>query len=751
MSSDLWLRMRREEAEQFHSLVKMHLSFLLHLNTDDCDCSFVLSSASTVPLQDFARKKSSGAGLFSTTPKRLRRGVMDGLPLTMEGVCQIYQLILYLSSKDRITTEGIFRKHGSLKKAQSLRERLNKGLSMDLDDNEFSVHEVASVFKGFLADLPEPLLTDSYYGAHVQVTSLEDDVKKVQCLQLLFLLIPEPNYRLLKDTLSFLHKVSLHEDRNKMSSSNLGTVFSTHVLCPRKLSAEALKSNHVLLTKSVSFMIEKAPQLFEIPSQLMTDIKMYWNQRKCNASIPTIVHQSPPGSPVVNTVFTFVDRQATKEVSKDSSTDTALAALYAHVQTLPESAQKKKLIQRLNEANGCGTPGRNTPTLQGNNKKTRGLRHGGGLALKSLLTPKRSNVKEDAVSGRIGSYSFSTPFKNSATSQLHSFKRQNSANAVSPNVTPCTNQKLLSPQSSPAILVSPQTLEAAINATPNMGSLMSDYYPKTIGTPTGLKAPTIDLNSPSTPKCVPPIPVRVSSLPQEDNKDPSPITSVAMKMPSDMQETLMTPRCRRPVMAIINESRDSPCQPSKYNEDEPYNSPLFDDNDSAIISSSSSSSNCDESDRYFESLEDEDDETDRSLLPEFKKYIEEKVASKVDMDFNNHDNDNNEITRGNINPSLISQEADELLNGEMQLSESMKMVLDGHDPEQNNKGIEPSVLEPVDVDDNSEFPNDENILDPMTPKSQRKRRSLTEKSTNNPLTPSNKSINPKSIYFETDL
>ncbi|CAB4054410.1 ARHGAP19 [Lepeophtheirus salmonis] len=481
---------------------------ILHLTIILSEWLEMRASETPYPSTGFcSKKKSSGAGLFSTTPKRLRRGVMDGLPLTMEGVCQIYQLILYLSSKDRITTEGIFRKHGSLKKAQSLRERLNKGLSMDLDDNEFSVHEVASVFKGFLADLPEPLLTDSYYGAHVQVTSLEDDVKKVQCLQLLFLLIPEPNYRLLKDTLSFLHKVSLHEDRNKMSSSNLGTVFSTHVLCPRKLSAEALKSNHVLLTKSVSFMIEKAPQLFEIPSQLMTDIKMYWNQRKCNASIPTIVHQSPPGSPVVNTVFTFVDRQATKEVSKDSSTDTALAALYAH---------------RLNEANGCGTPGRNTPTLQGNNKKTRGLRHGGGLALKSLLTPKRSNVKEDAVSGRIGSYSFSTPFKNSATSQLHSFKRQNSANA-----------------SSPAILVSPQTLEAAINATPNMGSLMSDYYPKTIGTPTGLKAPTIDLNSPSTPKCVPPIPVRVSSLPQEDNKDPSPITSVAMKMPSDMQEKLL--------------------------------------------------------------------------------------------------------------------------------------------------------------------------------------------------------------------
>ncbi|QQP52780.1 Putative LOC100114766, partial [Caligus rogercresseyi] len=115
MGSELWLRMRREESEQFHSLVKMHLSFLLDLNTDDCDCSLVLGRAGggAHGMQEATPRKKSGAvGLFTGTPKRFRRGLMDGLPLTMEGVCQIYQLILYLSSEERIVTEGIFRKHG---------------------------------------------------------------------------------------------------------------------------------------------------------------------------------------------------------------------------------------------------------------------------------------------------------------------------------------------------------------------------------------------------------------------------------------------------------------------------------------------------------------------------------------------------------------------------------------------------------------------------------------------------------------
>ena len=54
---------------------------------------------------------------------------------------------------------------------QVLKERLNRGVPMDLDQGEFSVHECASVLKSFLSELPEPLLTDRFFHAHCQVAN----------------------------------------------------------------------------------------------------------------------------------------------------------------------------------------------------------------------------------------------------------------------------------------------------------------------------------------------------------------------------------------------------------------------------------------------------------------------------------------------------------------------------------------------------------------------------------------------------
>ena len=36
-----FLDLRHLEPDQFHAMVKMHLSFLLDLNTDDCDCNHI--------------------------------------------------------------------------------------------------------------------------------------------------------------------------------------------------------------------------------------------------------------------------------------------------------------------------------------------------------------------------------------------------------------------------------------------------------------------------------------------------------------------------------------------------------------------------------------------------------------------------------------------------------------------------------------------------------------------------------------
>ena len=52
--------------------------------------------------------------------------VMSGAALTMEGVCQVYQIIQHLEREHNLGAEGLFRRHGNLKKQSALKERLNK-------------------------------------------------------------------------------------------------------------------------------------------------------------------------------------------------------------------------------------------------------------------------------------------------------------------------------------------------------------------------------------------------------------------------------------------------------------------------------------------------------------------------------------------------------------------------------------------------------------------------------------------------
>ena len=72
-----------------------------------------------------------------------------------------------------------------------------------------------------------------------------------------------------------------------------------------------------------------------------------YSRRKLNLFwlITCVILQKSTSSSAVNTVFTFVDRKS----SSDSDTDTqvALAQLYAHVQSMPESTRKKKLLKQV--------------------------------------------------------------------------------------------------------------------------------------------------------------------------------------------------------------------------------------------------------------------------------------------------------------------------------------------------------------------------------------------------------------------
>lgn len=106
----------------------------------------------------------------------------------------------------------------------------------------------------------------------------------------------------------------------------------------------------------VSFMITKGSLIFDIPSKLATDIRAYFveQKRKQTMSPDQILDESVTSDSTANTVYTFIDREKTAQAHDSNSTDTALAQLYAHIQSLPESSKKRKLIKQFNKENGQG-------------------------------------------------------------------------------------------------------------------------------------------------------------------------------------------------------------------------------------------------------------------------------------------------------------------------------------------------------------------------------------------------------------
>ena len=335
---------------------------------------------------------------------------------------------------------------------------------------------------------------------------------------------------------------------------------------------------------------------------------------------------------------------------------------------------------------------------------------------------------------------------------LHSFKRQSSENAAP------TSQKLLSPQFSPAILVSPSAIESLMNQaiaskTPEINDDTQDLDGSYV-VPLPPPYPPRPLST--FKKSRPPVPERVSSLQAskitgEEEEGVSPISKCANKMPEDMKQSIMTPRSRRPVLAMTSEVQlkpegisttlsfpknipitgcsylpeESPCQPPKYNEDEPNEEveTKLDENQG------DESESDDETSKYFASLNDAEDECDngqhdcltnstpgvsterdvseivvrtrayrsKSLKKEFQRYLEANDMESP-CDVTDSVKDESSILDASVTSSVIDKEAKMLLNEDMSMSESMLAVMNGDEPKNEKADIIPSVLVPVDVD-----------------------------------------------------
>jgi len=709
--TDLVNQMKVTDPEMFHSMVKMHLSFLLDLHTDECDCSFVTEK------QDKQNKMKKA---FTPMKKKSVKGVMDGMPLTTEGVCQVYQIIEYLGRKHNITCEGIFRKHGNLKKQQALKERLNKSVALNLDEDEFSVHECAGVLKNFLAALPEPLLTDAYYRAHCQVPGLCKDTmtekekeagqeKRIAALQLLFQLIPEVNYSLLKELLILLNKVSQHHEQNKMNARNLGTIFSTHIICPKKMSPEELQSKHQLLADAAAFMIENADKVFDLPDRLLVDIDVHLQKKRNNMFLTPKPQARKPGvslgvckegSPIVNTVFSFVDREASK--SQSNATDEALAALYAHVQSMPESAQKRRLVEKLNSANGTGTP--DVATSGSVRTVGRRQRRKTGDGFINMLTPRRKRTTHGSYNLRQASshlaatnMSLQVPASETQpTSTIHKTPRTRSSPALlSPRARLPTPPHFLQPGSPLCPVPSTDCLSPNFPVSTPISQTSDVVAVDEVDTPGQDSTRNSDEQSSDSSSdnlvydevCVmstgehdgsfiaPPLPPRTPApiLPPSrtpaasadiTTAGPSPLSNMSQKLSGRMLEAAMTPRSRLPVMVC------SVSQLEKWNNIVDHSSPALKEkpsNDEELQN--------DDSDAYTKR---KDSCRTRSLSSDFKHYLATQGIEVAASDTSSLEDST--FSETDEKDASYSTDVRRLLKQGDIMSPSMQAIMDGASP-----------------------------------------------------------------------
>lgn len=72
--------------------------------------------------------------------------------------------------------EGIFRRSGKLTRQQELKAQLSSSVNVKLNDGQYSVHDCASVLKTILAELQEPLLTETYFPAYCQIAGKASNI-----------------------------------------------------------------------------------------------------------------------------------------------------------------------------------------------------------------------------------------------------------------------------------------------------------------------------------------------------------------------------------------------------------------------------------------------------------------------------------------------------------------------------------------------------------------------------------------------
>uniref|UniRef100_A0A8C0B9G4 Rho GTPase activating protein 40 n=1 Tax=Buteo japonicus TaxID=224669 RepID=A0A8C0B9G4_9AVES len=140
--------------------------------------------------------------------------------------------------------------------------------------DEVHQNDVSGLLKRFIRELPAPLLTAEYLPAFAAVQNLK---QRLQALNLLILILPEPNRNTLKALLEFLSKVVARENDNKMNLWNVSTVMAPNLFMHKGLPNKIPEGKEKQLAEGaadvVRTMIHYQDLLWTVSSFLVAQVR----------------------------------------------------------------------------------------------------------------------------------------------------------------------------------------------------------------------------------------------------------------------------------------------------------------------------------------------------------------------------------------------------------------------------------------------------------------------------------------------
>ncbi|XP_057270323.1 rho GTPase-activating protein 40 isoform X3 [Pezoporus wallicus] len=223
-----------------------------------------------------AKLKTTEKRLFGVPLNTLLENDQKLLPNTK--VPLLLQALLSCLEKRGLETEGILRVSGSQTRIKSLEQKLERDFYTGLFRwDEVHQNDVSGLLKRFIRELPAPLLTAEYLPAFAAVQNIPDLKQRLQALNLLILILPEPNRNTLKALLEFLSKVVARENSNKMNLWNVSTVMAPNLFMHKGLPNKIPEGKEKQLAEGaadvVRMMIHYQDLLWTVSSFLVAQVR----------------------------------------------------------------------------------------------------------------------------------------------------------------------------------------------------------------------------------------------------------------------------------------------------------------------------------------------------------------------------------------------------------------------------------------------------------------------------------------------